>query len=69
MEKVRLTISVRPEGQTVLVTEGKIIGGAFAGDRTYTEAVIASTDLLSCHTRQGLTSTVGPRVVKFLTTL
>jgi hypothetical protein len=66
VEQVRLTIGLRPEGQSVLLTEGLITKGLFQGATTHTQAVLANDDLLACHSEEGLTSTSGPRVMEFV---
>lgn len=65
VEQVRLTIGLRPEGQSTLLTEGVITEGLFRGATTRTQAVLANDDLLACHSQEGLTSTFGPRVMEF----
>ena len=49
----------------MLLTEGEITDGVFLGATTRTQAVLTSTDLLACHSAEGLTSTSGPRVIQF----
>jgi hypothetical protein len=66
VEQVRLTVSARPGGETVLVTEGTITEGVFAGATTYTQAVLATADPRACYSAEGLTSTSGPRTIQFL---
>lgn len=61
----RLTISARPQGQTVNLAEGKVTSGVFAGDTTRDEAVRPNTDLSACQTSEGLTNSTGPRDIKF----
>lgn len=65
VEEVTLTVGARPEGQTVLVTEGRIVKGVFAGATTHSQAVLTSDQLLACSSEEGLTSTSGPRLIQF----
>jgi hypothetical protein len=66
MESVTISIDVRPGGQTVLITQGKIIRGAFKGDTTRTVTILATTDLTACLRDKGLKTTAGPRQIVFI---
>lgn len=66
VEEVSLTVGARPEGQTVLLTEGEIVKGLFTGAKTHSQAVLTNDQLLACHSPEGMNSTSGPRIVQFL---
>ncbi|MCS0605591.1 hypothetical protein NX794_30965 [Streptomyces sp. LP11] len=53
-------VSVRPDGNSVLVLTGDITSGDYVGHTLVETKVIASTDLTACLTSEGLTTTSGP---------
>ncbi|MET9252558.1 hypothetical protein [Streptomyces sp. NPDC003717] len=53
-------ISLRPDGVTVLVLNGTVTSGDFAGKHLVVTVVLLSTDLTACLTPTGLTTSSGP---------
>ncbi|MCK2218204.1 hypothetical protein MF672_031095 [Actinomadura sp. ATCC 31491] len=54
-----LAINIKPDGQTVLVRVGTVVGGLFEGATVVQTKVLPALDLLACLTPQGLTSDSG----------
>ncbi|WP_424889353.1 hypothetical protein [Streptomyces sp. XH2] len=58
--------AVRPNGNVVTVSTGKITEGAFKGATVVTEVTLLASRQTACTTSQGLTSASGPTTVTIL---
>nr|AIZ66884.1 hypothetical protein [Streptomyces sp. MA37] len=60
---IRSVAAVRPNGNIVTVSTGKITDGAFKGATVVTEVTLLASQQTACTTSQGLTSASGPTTV------
>ncbi|GGX87245.1 hypothetical protein [Streptomyces hiroshimensis] len=63
---IRSVAAVRPNGNVVTVSTGKITEGAFKGATVVTEVTLLASQQTACTTSQGLTSASGPTTVTIL---
>ncbi|MFI9205754.1 hypothetical protein [Streptomyces sp. NPDC053048] len=60
---IRSVAAVRPGGNMVTVSTGRITSGAFTGATVVTEVTLLASSLTACLTSKGVTSTWGPTTV------
>lgn len=55
-----LNVSLRPAGENVVVTTGRVVSGQFAGAQIIRVTAELTVDFLGCLTHEGVTAAAGP---------